>query len=580
MMRDFLGKFSFAAASETPPPYLCLIQPTPATDPVCSFDSVEPVQWVTYDAGQSNGQQLCIIASPAPNPLFLYVDPSLGWIRATAAPITPLAVFLFAGTGTATWQRYVSGEPETAGYLLQNFFQGLVFPAPPVGGALTSMQTTLITQGMPAIRSSKSAAGYDFTGVDLSGTSFAGIDCTGADFTGAILAGTDFSGAILTNAVFSGTDLTQTSFGTNIQANGARFDNCIASGASFATDASQPGTQASFARANFTNADFSGTEFGLYTDSGGTTTGANLSNAILYGANFSGARLPGANLTGALAGQSGSGGNVGADFSRAYMPDVNLSEADLDGADLSQAQVYFLAQGTLKSANLTNANLAGADFSGMSFQAATMAGVNADAATLIGCSFKATFAPSAQFLPVSMVGAHLEGADFTGASLTGVHLAGASIATSDGVPLFAALLDPSYPISLNAGRLPATLPALFAAKGVALFADADVAEGAQANRWTLSQTPVSMTMGVEITGYTLTSDGTNLRVYASSLNLREQVDIGIVGLDTEAILTKLTVGQLDDATRCPNGSTVRANGLRSLCWEEMLTVDRVPLVSS
>ncbi|HXR37999.1 MAG TPA: pentapeptide repeat-containing protein [Terracidiphilus sp.] len=580
MSGTFLGKFTFLSSNATGDQFYLTLVPG-SGDPLLSFVSPTPVDWIAYDAGSFEGQQLLTLASPYPNALFLYYYDELHWVLGNANPSLPLMVVISPSTGAVMWQSLLAGALETGGYTMTTTFHGLVFPAPAGSGALTSMQCVQITPGLPAIKSTGSAAGMDFTGVDLTGASFAGIDCTGANFIDAILTGTDFSGANLAQAIFTGTDISGAKFGTNIQAVGAQFDNAIAAGAVFATDTTQPNTQADFFGANFSNADFSNVLFPAYTSASGSVTGANLSRATVFGANFSGASLPSANLTGLLAGQSSSGGNIGADFSRAFMPDANLVEADLDGADFSHAQLYFLASGALDSATVTNTNFSRADLTGMSFKGTTIMGVDFTGAILMNCTFNGVaFGPSPQYLPVSFVGAHLEGASFIGkSSLSQAHLADAYIAVASGVPLLVTPMAEAYATALKAGSVPAELLGVFSAAGAFLDPAAAVAAGTGSGTWTLTQNAVRQSVGVETTGYTLIVDGADLLVYASAVTLIEQSDLytfSLVNLPVAA--TQLTAEMLDGATRCPNHSNLATNQLHGLTWEQMLTAPRVPLL--
>jgi uncharacterized protein YjbI with pentapeptide repeats len=575
MTAAFMGKFAFQSTNATGPAFYLTLVDSPGQDPLASMSSASLVPWVAYDGGVSAGRQLLVFATPNPDPVFLYVYDALGWVMANAASANAVPFCLSdAGNGTVSWQRWYGGNWQTASYQVDAQFTGLVFPLvarPPTGASLVTLQQSLITPSLAAIQAGKNAVGYDFQGVDLTGASLAGVNCSGANFTNAVLAGADFTGATLTDAVFAATDLTAVTFGANVQAAGAIFDGCIARNVVFPTEAKQPGGQADFTGASFVGADFSGADL----------TGANLSSALLYDADFSGAKLGGASLAGVLAGQSPTGENLGVDLTCAYMPDANLREAHLEGADLSHAQIYYLAEGALDSAFLVDTNLAGADLSGMSFKATTIVGTNFDDAILIGCTFNAVaFGPSDHNNPVSMVGAHLEGAQFIGTTaFTEAHLSDAYVALADGVPLFATPMLSGYATALDALTVPAGLAAIFAGFGYLLAAAATVAKGASSGQWILSQNPTIPTLGAEITGYTLVSGGTALAVYASTVALTEQGDAGTFNFPVGVTPTALTAAMLDGATRCPNHAMAATNAALALTWEQMLTAPRPPLAT-
>jgi uncharacterized protein YjbI with pentapeptide repeats len=571
----FLGKFAFQSVNTTGPTFYLGLIDSPGQDPLAGLSSATLVPWVAYDSASADGRQMAVFATPNPGPVYLYVDDALGWVMANASSANAVPIFLAdAGGGSVSWQRSYQGDWQTASYQVGAEFTGLVFPLAgrvPAAATFTTLAQTQITPGLAAIQAAKSAAGYDLRGVDLTGASLAGVNCTGANFTNAVLAGVDFTGATLTDAVFTATDLTGVTFGVNLQAAGAIFDDCIGRDVVFPTDATQPGTQANFTGASFVGADFSGADL----------TGANLSGALMYDANFSAARLGGASLAGVLAGQSQTGANLGVDLSRAYMPDVNLREAHLEGADLSHAQIYFVAEGALDSAFLVDTNLAGADLTGMSFKETTIVGTNFDDAILIGCTFDGVaFGPSDHNNPVSMIGAHLEGAQFVGTTgFTQAHLSDAWVAVAAGVPLLSTPMLPAYTTAFDTLTVPAGLAAIFASAGYVLAATATVAKGTSAGQWVLSQNATVQTVGAEIIGYTLTSDGTTLSVYVSMLSVTEQGDGFTYNFPVTVTPTALTAAMLDAATRCPNHAMAATNAALGLTWEQALTARRPPLAS-
>jgi uncharacterized protein YjbI with pentapeptide repeats len=563
-----MGKYAFLSTNGSGPRFYLDLIAGNDQDPVASLSSPSQVNWIAYDGGSRGGIQLLIFATAVPDPLYLYVYAALGWVRAGASIVQALPVSLVSAGGSLVfWQAMVAGAPVEASYDIASDFAGLVFQA---GTAGATLAPTLVTPSLATARSSGSAAGYDFSGADLTGSDLSGIDCTEADFSGCILARVDFRGATLTRANFTGCDLRNAIWGTNLQACGANFTSCIGRGTSFPSDSSDPNGQATFAGATFTASDFSASNF----------AGANLDGAFLYGATFSGSNLGGANLSSVNGGLSG--GRLGVDLSWSYMADANLQEAHLEGANLSHAQVYFLSGGKLDSAVLVDTNFVHADLTGMSFNETTIMGANFTGAALINCAFTTVaFAPSAQSLPVCMSGAHLEGATFTSATtLTSVQLDGAYIADANGVPLFATPMESAYATALNAGQVPAAFPSLFAGFGCNLSASAVVSPAA-ANRWTLVQPPAMTAVGVEITRYLVVVVGATLTVYASGLSLVEVgADQMAFALCLTVMPTTLDVSNLDPTTHCPNGATVATNQASGLTWEEMLMSPRQPVAST
>ena len=74
----------------------------------------------------------------------------------------------------------------------------------------------------------RSCAGCDLAGAELSDADLAGVDLAGADLTGAILVGANLSNASLTNANLAGADLTDANlFRTDLS--GARLEDAVVS---------------------------------------------------------------------------------------------------------------------------------------------------------------------------------------------------------------------------------------------------------------------------------------------------------------------------------------------------------------
>lgn len=563
----FMGKFAFQSTAGAS---LYLAPPPPgSSNTAATFSSSTQVEWIAYDGGTNSGNQQLIFATPLPNPVYLYVDASLGWTEATANIFGATPFYIDAQTGSQVyWENITPAATIEGSYDLSSGFKGLAFDASLSG---VTLQQTTITPSLVTLTAKGSASGCDFSGADLTGASFAGLDCTNANFSGCILDGTIFTGATLTGAQFVGCDLTSVVWGDNPQASGADFTGAIGRGVVFNSTGTTTAQQANFDSATFTGADFSGASF----------SGASLDGAFVYGADFSGADLAGANLSSLNGGISG--GNIGFDLSWAYLADANLMEAHLEGANLSHVQLYFTAGGSLVSAHLINTNFSHADLTGLCLTSATIAGANFTDAILIGCDFTGvTIEASPEGLPVSFCGAHLEGAQFPTASLTGVHLAGAYVADENGIPLFTTPMDPAYAAALNAGKLPSGFNALFAGFGYALGAAPIIAAGGTAGPWTITQTPVETGLGVELTQFQLVATSTTLTVYATGYSLNEMS--GSVGVNLGANLpvqpTVLDVSALDATTRCPNGAMLSANQALGMTWEQMLTASRQPVVSN
>ena len=575
----FAGKLRFQTTNPAGQKYY-LSYTTKGSQTVPTLSGTAPDSttfWTTYDAG--NGAVYLVsneglfFAVQAGNNLAILVSD-----YTQAAPIT-LAPGPTTGQVVLTWVDPQSSDTLTAYYQLGTGLPTTLTFLANGTGLLSALAQTITTPGLRTILTSKSAAGCDLTGVNLSAVSLAGVDCTKAHFDNAVLGGTTLSGATLSHAWFTGVDLTTVVWGHDISAAFADFSNTIGVRMTVASS-NPPSARATFDSASFTGADWSGCDL----------SGASLHNADVAGANFSGATLVAAYLYSLRGGKNNAGTIPGVDFSYAYMPDVNLQSANLNGADLSHAQIYSLNVGaSLQNGNLTGADFSRADLSGASFGGlgSTIAGTSFDGAVLFQASFNGvTLALSADGVPVSMVGAWLENATFTNAPLSGVRMSGARVAVAAGQVVGVALFSSSsnvskYVAALQAGQLPTAFTGpsgLFATAGCDLAADAVVAAGPTSQSWTLTQNPTLATPGVEDVGFTVALIAGVLQVFASSISIVEQGDGGIAYATTFTVgATTLPRASLGADTRCPNRLTVATNTTRGSSWQQMMTAPRLSL---
>jgi uncharacterized protein YjbI with pentapeptide repeats len=313
--------------------------------------------WTSYDAGSG----AVVLASNAGLYVSVQAGNNLAILVSDAAAASPFTLV----PGQCAEEVQIAWFDPSSGQTLIGYYQlgtGLQATLSFLGSGgpqlLSALALTTTTAGLAAIQSSKSAAGYDLTGVNLTGADLSGVDCTGAHFDAATLAGTSLSAATLTGASFVGVDLTGIIWGTDISAANADFSNSIGVGMVVASSGDD-GKRATFDSATFTGADWAGCDL----------SNASLHNAFVTGANFCGATLESAYLYALQAGKSNDGTIPGADFSYAYMPDANLQASNLNGANLSHAQIYFLYTGaSLLNANLTETDFSRADLSGAQFR--------------------------------------------------------------------------------------------------------------------------------------------------------------------------------------------------------------------
>ena len=569
----FAGKLSIAPASAPSTWVLATSEADPYT--LVSFvpgSATTAPRWTCYDAGDGqfylafeDGRWLSHV--PASGILNLSDDAN----RALAVKLDGIPG-TSGETNTGTWTVWLESKQAwvAVAYTLAggNPVLTLVAQSTLSGGDSDSFAMTLVTPSLASIQSAGSGAGYDLAGVDLSDADLSGIDLSGTKLAGAWLDGVNLGSATLSGAVLDDTDLTRVgSWGTSIQAPSASFVRCIARGVVIPSlSAAKP---VDFSGANFSGADFSGADL----------THANLSGADLSGANFAGFIL-GAGSLAAVTGGENLGG-VGVVLAGAYLVDANLREAHLEGATLSGIQAYFTSQGSFDGAFLTGANLSHADLTGMSMVSVELAGAVLDGAVLIDCQFGGvSFVPSTSGSSVSMIGAQLIGASFDSTCVFDrLVLSGAQLAQAQGVPLFSTPIGDDA-ATLDQGQLPPGFVQLFADHGVVLSSSASVRTTHPDSAWTLRQDPNQSTLGVELTGFALHSDGTTLSVYGDRIALVEQgqgrtsyrMTLGVTA-------TTLALDQLDGGTQLPSGAMVATATALEMSDFDALAVPRVALPS-
>lgn len=537
--------------------------------------------WTTYDAGAGaivlvSNAGLYLSVQAGNDVAVLLPDAS------AAAPVT-LAAGGTAGQVQFTWVDPSSSQTLTGYYQLGTGLPTtLTFLASGGIGVLAALTETVTTPGLATIQSSKSAVGYDLTGVNLTGVSLAGVNCSQAHLDHAVLARTSLSGATLTGATFTNVDLTSVIWGNDISAASADFSNTIGIGM-VVPSSGNSGKRATFDSATFTGADWSGCNL----------TNASLHNAFVTGANFCGATLTSAYLYALQAGTSNNGLMPGADFSYAYMPDANLQASNLNGANLSHAQLYFLNLGaSLLNANLTETDFSRADLTGANFGglATSIAGTIFDGAILFDATFNGvTLGPSAEGMPVTMVGAWLENATFTNTQFSGVRMSGARVAVAAGaagagVPLFAITSSvAAYTATLNTSKTPSAFTGssgLFASAGYTLSSTATVSVVTAGQCWTLTQSPAQTALGIEDVVFSIVLAGGALEVYTTGISLVEQGDGGITYATSYTVAaTALPPASLSADTRCPNHAMTSTNDARGLSWQQMMTAPRLALAA-
>src|SRR4051794_11171601 len=134
-----------------------------------SAHSTDPTTlWTSYDAGSGS----VVLVSDAGLYVSVHPDINLALLvrDATAASPVTLVPGAVAGQVTIAWSDPASGKTLTAYYQLSGIVPAtLVFAEPGGSGGLTALARTITTPGLAAIQSSKSATGYDLTGVNLAG---------------------------------------------------------------------------------------------------------------------------------------------------------------------------------------------------------------------------------------------------------------------------------------------------------------------------------------------------------------------------------------------------------------------------
>lgn len=246
--------------------------------------------------------------------------------------------------------------------------------------------------------------GYDLTSSDLTAANLVGVQLDGANLQGTTLAGANLAGAqlnstnlqtaTLTDANLIGAQLNNADLRTatltgamlsNVQLNGATLDGVNLEGLNMQ---SAQLNRASLYEVNLQD--------------------AILDDATMVGARFNLASLKGASLKGVLAGvQPGTSGQI-TEFEGAYMVNVDLTDADLRGADFSNAHLYGtskLERTLLDSAVFSKAICAGTTFSG-SFNDTVFTG-----AVLVNATFNGANLTDAKF-----DSAYLQGTNFSAAS--------------------------------------------------------------------------------------------------------------------------------------------------------------------
>jgi uncharacterized protein YjbI with pentapeptide repeats len=121
---------------------------------------------------------------------------------------------------------------------------------------------------------------------------------------------------------------------------------------------------------------------------------------------------------------------LGADLTDARLIDAKLTRAHLGNANLTRARLWDadLKNADLHGANLTNADLSDADLSDAVLSAAVLIGARLIGTNLIGARLIGTDLNGARLNGAVLNGAHLTEADFTGADFTGADVAGVDFA--------------------------------------------------------------------------------------------------------------------------------------------------------
>lgn len=300
---------------------------------------------------------------------------------------------------------------------------------------------------------SSDLAGANLTSANLSNANLRYGVLAGANLSSANLSGTDLRAANLMNAAFVLANLNSAKLeGAYIQ--GANFDFAALGNIRSGYVHGIPDRLPTFWQLinGFLvgpGADLSGADLG----------GAFLESATLDSANLENANLEAANLGNASLRNVKSGGIIGTpamlptdwkivngylvgpevDLSNEFLEYADLSFTNLEGANLSGAQINF---SNLSFTNLAGANLSGAQFYSGDFYGSYMVEANLSGARFIGSNFQGLTLVNADmsfayFSAVNFADSNLSGANFMGAylqnsvlawtNLTGANLTGANV---------------------------------------------------------------------------------------------------------------------------------------------------------
>ncbi len=286
-----------------------------------------------------------------------------------------------------------------------------------VSGSLTGTPTALPTnwslvQGY-LVGPEADLSGAQLAGAALSGQDLAGATAPGIVLTGAGLVGTDFTGATLTDALVGGADLSAANL-TSADLTGALLTGSTVAGADF--------TSATLTRLKACTV--GGVPVAL-------PTPWSLVASCLVG--------PTADLTG--------GSFTGADLSELDLHDTKFKGADLDNAILDRANLTGadLSDATLRNTSLTASTLTNVDLSSAVLTGNDLAGLDLSTATLDRIRPSALTYSSSTALPtgwrkvgafiigprVDLTDADLAGLSLHGMNLTDVILAGATLQEAD-----------------------------------------------------------------------------------------------------------------------------------------------------
>ncbi|MBZ0119165.1 MAG: DUF2169 domain-containing protein [Sandaracinaceae bacterium] len=293
------------------------------------------------------------------------------------------------------------------------------------------------------VRGGHSAAGRDWTGIDLAGQSLAGGDLRGAFLESANLAGADLTdcdlsravlaGACLDGAILTGTKLADANLG------GASLKGVRSQRPPLCTNVILDG-------ADLTGAALSGISLDDAVIRECTFDGADLArsrghSALFYRCSMRGVSLRDADLSKASFIELDASGLVasGANLESATLYDVRAEEAKLDRARLSSFRAVGatkLAKSDFSESILHKANFRGIDLSQTRFVRADLAGSDLSEARLTGSDMTEVVAHGALFIRTDFTQVNLRSADLkdallTKANLTQTDLTGASLFGAD-----------------------------------------------------------------------------------------------------------------------------------------------------